>query len=119
VELVEQAAAKDASADKAGAQVLASDAAALAAQGHDVLLTITSSDVQQGDTWQTLLDAYLHIGQAANALLPAYANTYGATAEELATATRSLRAAESGLPPRCFMATSSPGVGAPTESASG
>ena len=43
--LVEQAAAKDANGDKAGAQQLPSDAAALAKRGNDLLQTITSSDV--------------------------------------------------------------------------
>lgn len=117
--LVEQAAAKDASGDKAGAQQLAGQAAVLAKQGHDLLQTITSSDVMGGDTWQALLGAYLHVGQAANALLPAYANTYGMTDEELATASKQLQAATAGLPARCFMATSLHGVGAPTAGASG
>ncbi|MGA7272578.1 MAG: hypothetical protein WB239_16010, partial [Acidimicrobiia bacterium] len=101
--LVEGAAAKDASGDKASARQLASEAAALAKQGHDVLQTITSSDVRQGGTWQALLRAYLHIGQAANALLPAYASTYGITDEELATASEQLRVAQAGLPARCFV----------------
>lgn len=117
--LVEQAATKDANGDKAAAQQLADGAVLFAQQGHDVLQTITSSEVKQGDTWQALLDAYLHIGQAANALLPAYAGTYGTTDEELATASEQLQAASAGLPARCFMATPPPGGDAPTAGASG
>ena len=103
--LVERAAMKDADGDKAAAEQLAGEAAAIATQGHDTLQAITSSDVRQGDTWQALLRAYLHLGQAANALLPAYASTYGITDEELSTASEQLHIAQAGLPARCFVAT--------------
>jgi hypothetical protein len=109
--LVEQAAAKDANGDKAGARQLANEAGSLAEQGHEALRAITSTDVKQGDTWQALLDAYLHVGQAANALLPAYASTYGVTGEELATASKDFQAATASLPARCFMVTAPPGAG--------
>lgn len=104
--LVERAAAKDASGDKSEAQALAAQAAALAQRGHDALQSVGSSDVKRNETWQALADAYLHIGQAANALLPGYENTYGSTAEELATGSQSLRAAGSDLPSGCFTVTS-------------
>jgi hypothetical protein len=106
--LVEQAATKDGSGDRSGAQALAAQAAALAGRGHDALQAVDSGDVKRGKTWQALLDAYLHIGQVANALLPGYEGTYGITAEELATGTQSLRAAAAGLPPACLTATPTP-----------
>jgi len=117
--LVELAAAKDANGDKPDAQQLANEAGALAAKGHDALQTVNSTDVKQGDTWQALLDAYLHVGQAANALLPAYSNTYGSTGDELARASKDLEAATASLAAHCFMVTTPPGVAAPTEGASG
>ncbi len=117
--LVEQAAAKDANGDKAGAQQLASDAAALAKRGNDLLQTITSSDVRQGHTWQALLDAYLHIGEADTPLLPPPDNTPRITHEALATVAEQLRAASAGLPARCFMATPPPAGSAPASDASG
>ena len=106
--LVEQAAAKDARGDKSGAQSLAGEAAALAKQAHDVLQSVPSSDVKRDATWQALLDAYLHIGQGANALLPGYEGTYGSTGEELATGTKSLQSAAANLPASCLTATASP-----------
>ena len=106
--LVEQAAAKDAGGGKSGAQALAGQAAALAKHGHDVLQSVPSSDVKRDAAWGALLDAYLHIGQGANALLPGYEGTYGSTGEELATGSRSLEAAGASLPAACFTATPSP-----------
>ena len=106
--LVEQAAAQDAGGDKAGAQALAGQAAALAKRGHDALESVPSSDVKRDATWGSLLDAYLHLGQGANALLPGYEGTYGSTGDELATGSKDLRAAEAGLPSACFTATPSP-----------
>jgi hypothetical protein len=105
--LVEQAAAKDGSGDESGAQALAAQAAAFSQRGHDVLQSVGSSDVKRDATWQALLDAYLHIGQAANALLPGYEGS-GATAEELATGSQSLRTAGAGLSSGCFTATPTP-----------
>lgn len=106
--LVERAAAKDAQGDKSGAQSLAGEAAALAKQGHDVLQSVPSSDVKRDATWQALLDAYLHIGQGANALLPGYEGTYGSTGEELTSGTKSLQAAAAILPAACFTVSPSP-----------
>src|SRR5437868_13154900 len=74
--LVEQAVAKDLRGDTSGGQSLAGEPAALAKQGHDVLQSVASSDVKRDSTWQALLDAYLHIGQGANALLPGYENNH-------------------------------------------
>ena len=103
--LVDQAAAADASGDKAGAERLGGQAALLAMQAHDTLQTVTSGEVKRGDTWQALLDAYLHVGQAANALLPGYEHVYGLKDEELAAASKALQTATAGLPARCFTAT--------------
>ena len=108
--LVEQAAAKDASGDKSGAQQLANEARSLAEQAHEALQEVTSADVKPTSTWQALLDAYLHVGQAANALLPSYASTYGITGEELATASNDLQAATASLPARCVVVTTPPGA---------
>jgi hypothetical protein len=103
--LTEQAAARDASGDKAPAERLASQAAKLAEAGHAALKSVDADAVVRGATWQALLDAYLHIGQGANALLPAYAGTYGSTSDELARAATSLDAARPGLPSTCFAVT--------------
>jgi hypothetical protein len=100
--VAEQAAAKDADGDPAGAQQLALQAAELATHGHDLLQTITSTEVKRGDTWQALLGAYVHIGQAANALLPAYSGGYGITEQELTAASNEMRTATARLPARCF-----------------
>jgi hypothetical protein len=109
--LVEQAAAKDANGDKTGAQQLANEARSLAEQAHEALQEDTSADVKPTSAWQALLDADLHVGQAANALLPAYAGTYGFTGEELATASKDFQTAAATLPARCFMVTAPPGAG--------
>jgi outer membrane PBP1 activator LpoA protein len=106
--LVEQAADKDARGDTSGARTLAEKAATLAKQGHDVLQSVPSSDVKRDATWQALLDAYLHIGQGANALLPGYEGTYGSTGEELTSGTKSLQAAAANLPAVCLTASPSP-----------
>ena len=71
-------------------------------------LQCLSRDVKRDATWGSLLDAYLHLGQGANALLPGYEGTYGSTGDELATGSKDLRAAEAGLPSACFTATPSP-----------
>ena len=117
--LVAQAAVKDAAGDNVGAQGLAGDAAMLAKQADDVLQGIISSDARQGDTWQALTLAYLRVGQAANALLPAYANTYGITDEELARGWQQLQAVRPRLPADCFPPISPAGSPLPSASGSG
>ena len=103
-----EAEAKDSTGDRVGAQQLASQARALAEQGHDKLRTITSDGVRASTTWQSLLLAYLHAGQAANALLPGFEGTYGMTGEELATAHRALQAAGQALPAECATISETP-----------
>jgi hypothetical protein len=117
--LVEQAAVNGASGDTAGAQQLAGQAVELATQGHDLLHAIASSDVRRGKTWQALLEAYLHIGQAANALLPAYVGTYGITDQKLATASGQLELAMAGLPTSCSAGLSLHGIEAQADALSG
>jgi hypothetical protein len=95
------ASAKDSAGDRVGAQQLASQARTRAEQGHDKLQAITSEGVRAGTTWQSLLEAYLHAGQAANALLPGFEGTYGITEDELASARRALQAAAVALPAEC------------------
>ena len=96
-----EASTKDSSGDKVGARQMASQARAAAQQGHDKVQAITSDSVRTGTTWQSLLEAYLHAGQAANALLPGFEGTYGMTEDELATARRSLQTAAESLPAAC------------------
>jgi hypothetical protein len=98
---------------------LARDARDLAEQGHDRLQTITASDVRSGATWQSLLTAYLHVGQAANALLPDYAGGAEMATSELALASDALATAQASLPPACFRASASPGAAGPSGASSG
>lgn len=116
--LTQEASAKDGGGDKNAARQLAGQARTIAQQGHDRLKTITSDDVKRGATWQALLSAYLHVGQAANALLPEYANTYGITGEELTKASGDLQTAAAALPAPCFTVSASPAAGAGTSDGS-
>jgi hypothetical protein len=104
--LVEQAVAKEAGGDTLNAQELAGQAAQLATHGHDLLKTIQSSEVKSAPTWQALLNAYLHVGQAANALLPEYAGTTELATDELARASGWLESASTALPGSCFAGSS-------------
>ena len=110
--LTQQAALRDADGDKDEARQMAGQARSLAQEANDQLQTVSSDNVRQGGTWQALLEAYLHVGQAANALLPDYANTYGMTGDELTAANSYLQIAEAGLPARCFTVSPSPRAGA-------
>jgi hypothetical protein len=85
-------------------QTLAHEAHASAERGRSELQSITSDEVLRGPIWQALSLAYLHVGQAANALLPAYENTYGMSPSELATADTQFAIAKAGLPEDCFVA---------------
>jgi hypothetical protein len=109
--LAQEASVKDGSGDKDAARQLAGQARTIAQDEYDRLQTITSGEVQRGATWRALLSAYLHVGQGANALLPDYANTYGITKDELATASEDLRTAAADLPARCFTVSESPAGG--------
>jgi len=99
--------AKAVVADQTGqaevAQSLAQQARATAGQGNAGLQAVIS-DVQRGATWQALFMAYLHLGQAANALLPAYANTNGMSASELTVVDAQFAIAKTALPGSCFAA---------------
>jgi hypothetical protein len=110
VATTEQAAAEDAAGDKVGAQQLAGEARSRAQKAHDQLQTINSDEVRQGATWQALLESYLYVGQAANALLPGFESTYGMTDEQLTLARPQLETAASALPAECTTVNESPGV---------
>ena len=86
---------------------LARQARSLAEQSHDRLQSITADVIRRSTGWQALLSAYLHAGQAANALLPEY-NAPAVTAGELRSARSALdEAAHAGLDPECFLPSSS------------
>jgi hypothetical protein len=52
--------------------------------------------------WQALQLVYLGTAQAANSLLPAYADTHGIGRDELTRAAISMDKARAGLPAMCF-----------------
>lgn len=106
--LTERAAEEDAAGDKRGAQELASDARSRAEQSHDQLQAIASDEIRHGATWQALLEAYVHLGQAANALLPGFEGTYGMTGDQLALGYPPLKTAAAALPATCTAVDASP-----------
>ena len=91
--------------DAAGARQIAAQAAAAARGGHDQLQTIEATDVRDSDAWQSLLKAYLHVGQAANALLPEYDGGTATATSELRLAGEAFQSAKASLPAICFTAT--------------
>jgi hypothetical protein len=88
--------AADQAGDAALAERLAGDAARQAEEAH-VQLQALDAESRRGDAYQALLEAYLRIGQGANALLPEYASTYGMTADELRRGRTALNDAEVAL----------------------
>ena len=106
----EQASAKDAAGDKVSAQRLASEARARAQKAYDQLQSISSDTTRQDPTWQALSQANTYVGQATNALLPGFENTYGMTDEQLALARPHLQTASAALPAECTTVNESPGV---------
>ena len=84
-------------------QTLAHEAAASAQEGHDLLQAVSSDDVRRAATWQALLVSYMHVGQAANALLSDDAGTRGTSAAELVQADAGFATAARTLPAGCFV----------------
>lgn len=101
INLVIRAEAADMAGDKSETQALASQASDQARAAHANLDSITAESVRKSTAWQSLLDAYLHAGQAANALLPGHEATYGMTSTERESAIQSLR--QAGVIPGCAL----------------
>ena len=99
--LTATAVAADERGELAQAQGLATQARTLTELAHGTLQQLSDED-RSKDAPQRLLEVYLHTAQAANSLLPAYVNTHGIGAGELATAGASLAKAKERLPPMCF-----------------
>jgi hypothetical protein len=99
--LTATAIAADDAGDFARAQGLATQARSLTERSLDLLQGVPD-DRHADDAWQRLLEAYGHAGQAANSLLPAYADRHGTGPEELELAGRSMDAARGDVPAMCF-----------------
>jgi hypothetical protein len=99
--LTATAIAADDRGDLAQAQGLATQARSLTELAHGILQQVPDEE-QPKDAWQRLLEVYLHTGQAANSLLPAYAGAHGMGPEELASAAASMDKARVALPAMCF-----------------
>ena len=93
INLTIQAQAADTAGEADESKVLASEAADQVKLARANLDSVIAESVRESIAWQSLLDADLHAGQAANALLPEYANTYGMTSSEIDSAIRSLKQA--------------------------
>jgi hypothetical protein len=83
--------------DSDGAHTLGATVRVEAEEAHALLQTIRTQDVRHGPAWGSLLEAYLHVGQAANAAI----GDFGGVREELGRARPSLVTAAESLP-RCF-----------------
>lgn len=99
--LVATAVDADARGDIALAQGLATQSRTLGEVGHATLQKMPDEE-RPKPAFQALLDVYLHAGQAANALLPAYAGTHEMAVSELESASESLTKARAELPGMCF-----------------
>jgi hypothetical protein len=87
--------------DLARAQGLATEARSVTELANSMLRGMPD-EKQTGVVWQALQLVYLGTAQAANSLLPAYANTHGVGRDELARAATSMDTARQGLPAMCF-----------------
>jgi len=99
--LTATALAADDRGDLAQAQGLATQARTWTEIAQTTLQQLNDQD-RSKDAAQRLGEVYLHTAQAANSLLPAYINTHGIGAGELATAGASLAKARESLPAMCF-----------------
>ena len=95
--VAENALGADRAGDTERARQLASDASRLADEAKARLDAVDGDATVASDPYQALVMGYLHVGQAAKALLPEWANTHGMTAEELDLARTQLGAAEAAL----------------------
>jgi hypothetical protein len=83
--------------DSDGASALGATARVEAEDAHTRLQTIRTQDVRHGPAWGSLLEAYLHVGQAATAAI----GDFGGVRDELGRARLSFVTAAQSLP-RCF-----------------
>jgi hypothetical protein len=91
----------DEAGDLAQAQGLATQARSVSELARS-LLDGAPDEKKADPVWQALQLVYLGTAQAANSLLPAYANTHGIGRDELAAARISIDKARQGLPAMCF-----------------
>jgi hypothetical protein len=87
--------------DLARAQGLATQARSVSELANSMLDGM-SDEKKAEPVWQALQLVYLGTAQAANSLLPAYANTHGIGRDELTRAQLSMDNARAGLPSMCF-----------------
>lgn len=106
--IVGQASAADHQHYVSLAQALATQARIINGQAQQGLLAVTDLGVRQSAAWQDLEMAQLYVGQAANALLPEYWNTYGMTDDQIARADWQISQAQQTLPSQCFASQPSP-----------
>ena len=99
--LVATAIEADAKQDIARAQGLATQSRTLGEFGHATLDKMPDAEKPKA-AFQALLEVYLHAGQAANALLPAYGGTHAMAVSELEAGTAALTTARGELPAMCF-----------------
>ena len=99
--LVATAIDADAKGDIARAQGLATQSRTLGEFGHSTLQKMPD-DEKSKPTFQALLEFYLHVGQAGNALLPAFGGDHETAVSELDAATTALAKARTLLPAMCF-----------------
>ena len=91
----------DEASDLARAQGLATEARSVGELAQTQLQSVSGEDRRHA-TWQALFDAYVHVGQAANSVLPAYSPSHGTGPAELAEASTSMAKARGDLPAMCF-----------------
>ena len=99
--LVATAIEADGRGEPALAQGLATQSRTLGESGHSTLQKVPDEEKPK-PAFQALLDVYLHAGQAANALLPAYGGTHEMAVSELESGRVSLAKAQADLPAMCF-----------------
>ena len=99
--LVATAVEADAKGEVARAQGLATQSRTLGEFGHSTLQKVPDEEKPK-PAFQALLEVYLHAGQAANALLPAFDGTHEMAVSELESASASLTKARAELPGMCF-----------------
>ncbi|HTK43985.1 MAG TPA: hypothetical protein VL749_01355 [Patescibacteria group bacterium] len=99
--LVATAVDADGKGDIARAQGLATQSRTLGEAGHATLDRMPDEEKPK-PAFQALLEVYLHAGQAANALLPAYEGTHAMAVSELEAGSVALTKARAELPAMCF-----------------
>ena len=101
VSLAATAIEADGAGDFARAQGLATQSRSLAELANGVLHQVPDEQHSQ-PVWQSLLVAYGQVGQASNALLPAFGHEPEMARETLAAARAAMTQAGADLPSMCF-----------------